>query len=144
MGHFGQKALDFGHLAGRLQPPQLSRILPLSRPAQNKRNGCAQRTQNHQRRHDGGQACATVGRLDLLPQPSTALLALDDQFFVQRLADTSFTYSRGWLRGLMAHLTAPRFAPALRSLTPPVNCEAMALTPNSNAESARRKSCPAA
>jgi predicted unusual protein kinase regulating ubiquinone biosynthesis (AarF/ABC1/UbiB family) len=34
-------------------------------------------------------------------------------------ADTSFTYSRAWLRGLMAHLTAPRFAPALRSLTPP-------------------------
>ena len=24
-----------------------------------------------------------------------------------------------WLRGLMAHLTAPRFAPALRNLTPP-------------------------
>ena len=34
-------------------------------------------------------------------------------------ADTSFTYSRGWLRGLMAHLTEPRFAPALRNLTPP-------------------------
>jgi hypothetical protein len=24
-----------------------------------------------------------------------------------------------WLRGLMAHLTQPRFAPALRNLTPP-------------------------
>src|SRR5580693_3955544 len=34
-------------------------------------------------------------------------------------ADTSFTYSRAWLRGLMAHLTQPRFAPALRNLTPP-------------------------
>jgi predicted unusual protein kinase regulating ubiquinone biosynthesis (AarF/ABC1/UbiB family) len=34
-------------------------------------------------------------------------------------ADPSFTYSRAWLRGLMAHLTAPRFAPALRHLTPP-------------------------
>ena len=34
-------------------------------------------------------------------------------------ADTTFTYSRGWLRGLMAHLTEPRFAPALRTLTPP-------------------------
>jgi hypothetical protein len=33
-------------------------------------------------------------------------------------ADT-FTYSRPWLRGLMAHLTEPRFAPALRNLTPP-------------------------
>jgi len=34
-------------------------------------------------------------------------------------ADTTFTYSRAWLRGLMAHLTEPRFAPALRNLTPP-------------------------
>jgi predicted unusual protein kinase regulating ubiquinone biosynthesis (AarF/ABC1/UbiB family) len=34
-------------------------------------------------------------------------------------ADATFTYSRAWLRGLMAHLTAPRFAPALRTLTPP-------------------------
>jgi predicted unusual protein kinase regulating ubiquinone biosynthesis (AarF/ABC1/UbiB family) len=34
-------------------------------------------------------------------------------------AASSFTYSRPWLRGLMAHLTAPRFAPALRKLTPP-------------------------
>ena len=33
-------------------------------------------------------------------------------------ADT-FTYSRPWLRGLMAHFTEPRFAPALRNLTPP-------------------------
>jgi hypothetical protein len=35
-------------------------------------------------------------------------------------ADTSFTYSRAWLRGLMTHLTQPRFAPALRNLTPPL------------------------
>ena len=34
-------------------------------------------------------------------------------------APASFTYSRAWLRGLMAHLTEPRFAPALRNLTPP-------------------------
>ena len=34
-------------------------------------------------------------------------------------AHTAFTYSRAWLRGLMAHLTQPRFAPALRNLTPP-------------------------
>jgi ABC1 atypical kinase-like domain len=33
-------------------------------------------------------------------------------------ADT-FTYSRPWLRGLMAHFTEPRFTPALRHLTPP-------------------------
>jgi predicted unusual protein kinase regulating ubiquinone biosynthesis (AarF/ABC1/UbiB family) len=34
-------------------------------------------------------------------------------------ATDSFTYSRPWLRGLMAHLTDPRFATALRNLTPP-------------------------
>jgi predicted unusual protein kinase regulating ubiquinone biosynthesis (AarF/ABC1/UbiB family) len=34
-------------------------------------------------------------------------------------AERSFTYSRPWLRGLMAHLTAPRFAPAVHKLTPP-------------------------
>ena len=33
----------------------------------------------------------------------------------------SFTYSRPWLRSLMAHLTEPRFARALRNLTPPPN-----------------------
>jgi predicted unusual protein kinase regulating ubiquinone biosynthesis (AarF/ABC1/UbiB family) len=33
-------------------------------------------------------------------------------------ADT-FTYSRPWLRGLMAHFTEPRFSPAVRNLTPP-------------------------
>jgi predicted unusual protein kinase regulating ubiquinone biosynthesis (AarF/ABC1/UbiB family) len=38
---------------------------------------------------------------------------------VATAAATTFTYSRPWLRGLMAHLTAPRFAPALRMLTPP-------------------------
>jgi predicted unusual protein kinase regulating ubiquinone biosynthesis (AarF/ABC1/UbiB family) len=31
----------------------------------------------------------------------------------------TFTYSRRWLRGLMAHFSEPRFALALRSLTPP-------------------------
>jgi predicted unusual protein kinase regulating ubiquinone biosynthesis (AarF/ABC1/UbiB family) len=34
-------------------------------------------------------------------------------------AAASFTYSRPWLRAVMAHLTEPRFAPALRNLTPP-------------------------
>ncbi len=38
---------------------------------------------------------------------------------VATAAGDSFTYSRGWLRGLMAHFTEPRFAPALRNLTPP-------------------------
>ena len=51
---------------------------------------------------------------------------LDERLVVELLqpmvataaADT-FTYSRPWLRGLMAHFTEPRFAPALRNLTPP-------------------------
>jgi predicted unusual protein kinase regulating ubiquinone biosynthesis (AarF/ABC1/UbiB family) len=34
-------------------------------------------------------------------------------------ASCKFTYSRAWLRKFMAHLTEPRFAPALRNLTPP-------------------------
>jgi hypothetical protein len=34
-------------------------------------------------------------------------------------AADSFTYSRPWLRRLMAHLAEPRFAPATRKLTPP-------------------------
>jgi predicted unusual protein kinase regulating ubiquinone biosynthesis (AarF/ABC1/UbiB family) len=34
-------------------------------------------------------------------------------------ATATFTYSRPWLRSLMTHLTAPRFAPAMRNLTPP-------------------------
>jgi len=38
---------------------------------------------------------------------------------VATAAANSFTYSRPWLRRLMAHLTEPRFAPALRSLSPP-------------------------
>jgi predicted unusual protein kinase regulating ubiquinone biosynthesis (AarF/ABC1/UbiB family) len=38
---------------------------------------------------------------------------------VATAADGSFTYSRPWLRSLMAHFTEPRFAPALRNLTPP-------------------------
>jgi hypothetical protein len=38
---------------------------------------------------------------------------------VATAAADSFTYSRPWLRRLMAHLTEPRFAAALRNLTPP-------------------------
>jgi predicted unusual protein kinase regulating ubiquinone biosynthesis (AarF/ABC1/UbiB family) len=38
---------------------------------------------------------------------------------VATAAAYDFTYSRPWLRGLMAHFTEPRFAPALRNLTPP-------------------------
>jgi predicted unusual protein kinase regulating ubiquinone biosynthesis (AarF/ABC1/UbiB family) len=53
-------------------------------------------------------------------------LELDERLVVELLhpmvataADESFTYSRPWLRGLMAHFTEPRFAPVLRKLTPP-------------------------
>jgi len=53
-------------------------------------------------------------------------LKLDQSLLVELLrpivataATDTFTYSRPWLRGLMAHLTEPRFAPALRNLTPP-------------------------
>jgi len=38
---------------------------------------------------------------------------------VATAAAGTFTYSRPWLRGLMAHFTDPRLAPALRNLTPP-------------------------
>jgi predicted unusual protein kinase regulating ubiquinone biosynthesis (AarF/ABC1/UbiB family) len=38
---------------------------------------------------------------------------------VATAAGEDFTYSRPWLRGLMTHFTEPRFAPALRKLTPP-------------------------
>ena len=38
---------------------------------------------------------------------------------VATAAAGSFSYSRPWLRSLMTHFTAPRFAPALRNLTPP-------------------------
>ena len=34
-------------------------------------------------------------------------------------AAESFTYSRPWLRGAMAHFSEPRFGPAVRNLTPP-------------------------
>jgi hypothetical protein len=51
------------------------------------------------------------------PDPSLILELLDS--IVATAADESFTYSRPWLRGLMTHFTEPRFAPALRKLTPP-------------------------
>jgi predicted unusual protein kinase regulating ubiquinone biosynthesis (AarF/ABC1/UbiB family) len=71
---------------------------------------------------DGPAAIQLARQTGALPPDAE----VDPQLIIELLhplaatgADTSFTYSRGWLRGLMAHLTAPRFAPALRSLTPP-------------------------
>ena len=64
-------------------------------------------------RTDGGEALAPDAEVD--PRLIIELL----HPLVATGADTSFTYSRAWLRGLMAHLTEPRFAPVLRNLTPP-------------------------
>jgi predicted unusual protein kinase regulating ubiquinone biosynthesis (AarF/ABC1/UbiB family) len=60
-----------------------------------------------------------VGALapDTVPDPRLILELLHP--IVATAADQSFAYSRPWLRGLMAHFTEPRFAPALRKLTPP-------------------------
>ena len=60
-----------------------------------------------------------VGMLapDPVPDPRLILELLHP--IVATAAGESFTYSRPWLRGLMAHFTEPRFAPALRKLTPP-------------------------
>jgi predicted unusual protein kinase regulating ubiquinone biosynthesis (AarF/ABC1/UbiB family) len=52
-----------------------------------------------------------------VPDPHLILELLHP--LVATAADESFTYSRPWLRGLMTHFTEPRFAPALRKLTPP-------------------------
>ena len=54
---------------------------------------------------------------DSVPDPRLILELLHP--IVATAAGESFTYSRPWLRGLMAHFTEPRFAPALRKLTPP-------------------------
>ncbi|HEX4657396.1 MAG TPA: AarF/UbiB family protein [Streptosporangiaceae bacterium] len=60
-----------------------------------------------------------VGALapDAQVDPQLIVEVLDP--IVATAAASSFTYSRPWLRGLMAHFTGPRFAPALRNLTLP-------------------------
>jgi hypothetical protein len=71
---------------------------------------------------DGPTAVHLARQVGALPPG----LELDERLVVELLhpmvataaADT-FTYSRPWLRGLMAHFTEPRFVPALRNLTPP-------------------------
>ena len=52
-------------------------------------------------------------------QPEQGSLAELLHPMVATAAADTFTYSRPWLRGLMAHFTEPRFGPALRNLTPP-------------------------
>ncbi len=60
-----------------------------------------------------------VGVLAPDPAPDPRLILELLHPIVATAADETFTYSRPWLRGLMAHFTEPRFAPALRKLTPP-------------------------
>jgi len=71
---------------------------------------------------DGPTAVRLARQVGALPPG----LELDERLVVELLypmvataAADDFTYSRTWLRGLMAHFTEPRFAPALRHLTPP-------------------------
>ena len=71
---------------------------------------------------DGPAAISLARQVGALPPDAQAdprlILELLHPIVATAAAD-SFTYSRPWLRGLMAHLTEPRFAPALRNLTPP-------------------------
>jgi predicted unusual protein kinase regulating ubiquinone biosynthesis (AarF/ABC1/UbiB family) len=71
---------------------------------------------------DGPAAVSLARQVGALP-PDTEV---DPQLILELLypitvtgAADSFTYSRPWLRRLMAHLAAPRFAPVVRKLTPP-------------------------
>jgi predicted unusual protein kinase regulating ubiquinone biosynthesis (AarF/ABC1/UbiB family) len=60
-----------------------------------------------------------VGVLAPDPVPDSRMILELLHPIVATAADETFTYSRPWLRGLMGHFTEPRFAPALRKLTPP-------------------------
>ena len=71
---------------------------------------------------DGPAVVSLARQVGALP-PDTEV---DPQLILELLhpiaatgAPDSFTYSRPWLRRLMAHLAEPRFAPAVRKLTPP-------------------------
>jgi predicted unusual protein kinase regulating ubiquinone biosynthesis (AarF/ABC1/UbiB family) len=60
-----------------------------------------------------------VGALAPGHEPDPRMIAELLHPIVATAAADTFTYSRPWLRGLMAHFTEPRFGPALRNLTPP-------------------------
>ena len=71
---------------------------------------------------DGPAAISLARQVGALPTDAE----VDPRLIIELLhpiaataAADSFTYSRPWLRSLMAHLTEPRFAPAMRNLTPP-------------------------
>ena len=71
---------------------------------------------------DGSAAVRLARQVGVLA-PGTDLdphLVIDLLYpMVATAAAGDFTYSRPWLRGLMTHFTEPRFAAALRNLTPP-------------------------
>jgi predicted unusual protein kinase regulating ubiquinone biosynthesis (AarF/ABC1/UbiB family) len=60
-----------------------------------------------------------VGALPLVAEVDPRLIIELLHPIAATAAADRFTYSRPWLRALMAHFTDPRFAPALRNLTPP-------------------------
>jgi predicted unusual protein kinase regulating ubiquinone biosynthesis (AarF/ABC1/UbiB family) len=71
---------------------------------------------------DGPAAISLARQVGALPTDAE----VDPRLIVELLhpiaataASDSFTYSRPWLRSLIAHLTAPRFASAVRKLAPP-------------------------
>jgi predicted unusual protein kinase regulating ubiquinone biosynthesis (AarF/ABC1/UbiB family) len=71
---------------------------------------------------DGAAAVRLARQIALLPAEAEVDPALMTELLdpiVATAAEDRFTYSRPWLRGLMARFTEPRFAPALRHLTPP-------------------------
>ena len=79
----------------------------------------ARRGGARRRRPDGGAAGPPGRRARPGPSWTRAWLSSCCIPIVATAAADTFTYSRPWLRGLMAHFTEPRFAPALRNLTPP-------------------------
>jgi predicted unusual protein kinase regulating ubiquinone biosynthesis (AarF/ABC1/UbiB family) len=65
------------------------------------------------------QLARQVGALAPHVEPDPHLVVELLHPMVATAAADTFTYSRPWLRGLMAHFTEPRFAPTMRNLTPP-------------------------
>jgi len=72
---------------------------------------------------DDGPAAVSLARQTGVLSPTAQV---DPQLIIELLhpyVDTAgagtFSYSRAWLRGVMAHFNQPRFAATVRSLTPP-------------------------
>ena len=104
-------------------------------PRRPSRHAGFRRGRCHARRHPSAvrparrrRACGgwAAGRLARQVEALAPDAEVDPSLIVELLhpivataAADSFTYSRPWLRALMAHFTEPRFAAALRNLTPP-------------------------